>query len=143
MQREELYTYAITHFTMKHGSIYKRDGIKLDQHIHDKVQTGSVNANPVANGPQPIGEYMSLTQTPMNIDVRIDTQNGYAPPIYFFELEDDTETPGIDESLRVYDDYNNDISLISMIIKKIQTVDTPPRYERYIFRNNKWIKLIK
>ena len=68
---------------------------------------------------------------------------GYAPPIYFFELEDDTETPGIDESLRVYDDYNNDISLISMIIKKIQTVDTPPRYERYIFRNNKWIKLIK
>ena len=143
MQREELYTYAITHFMMKHGSIYKRDGIKLDQHIHDKVQTGSVNANPVANGPQPIGEYMSLTQTPMNIDVRIDTQNGYAPPIYFFELEDDTETPGIDESLRVYDDYNNDISLISMIIKKIQTVDTPPRYERYIFRNNKWIKLIK
>ena len=142
MTREELFTYAYTHFIMKRGNIYKRDGIKLEHHIDDIVQTGSVNAMPVANGPQPIGEYMSVTQSPMNIDVKIESQVGYAPPLYFFELEDDSGEYGLDESIRVYDEYDNDISLVSMIIKKIITTDDI-RYERYIFRNNKWIKIIK
>lgn len=142
MTREELFVYAYTHFIMKRGNIYKRDGIQLEHQVDDIVQTGSVNSLPVANGPQPIGEYMSVTQSPMNIDVKIESQNGYAPPLYFFEFEDDSGDYGLDDSIRVYDEYDNDISLVSMIIKKIISAEAI-RYERYIFRNNKWIKIIK
>lgn len=142
MTREELFVYAYTHFIMKRGNIYKRDGIQLEHQVDDIVQTGSVNSMPVANGPQPIGEYMSVTQSPMNIDVKIESQNGYAPPLYFFEFKDNSDEYGLDDSIRVYDEYDNDISLVSMIIKKIITTDDI-RYERYIFRNNKWIKIIK
>ena len=142
MTREELFVYAYTHFIMKRGNIYKRDGIKLEHQVDDIAQTGSVNSLPVANGPQPIGEYMSVTQSPMNIDVKIESQNGYAPPLYFFEFEDDSGDYGLDDSIRVYDEYDNDISLVSMIIKKIISAEAI-RYERYIFRNNKWIKIIK
>ena len=80
----------------------------------------------------------------MDINVDIDYTDGFAPPLYIFEMDDpDDRMSGIHSDYRIYDEMDNDITELSMIIKTVEVEEDVFAKYKYIFRNNKWIKLIK
>lgn len=141
MSRSELFSYAITHEYMKRGSIYKRDDIKMEHAVGTKVLSNPVSSLTTGVPPQLIGDYLMLNQQEVDINVSIDGIDGFDPPIYIFEYEPETSETGIPDNMRVYDIEGTDITDVSMLIKVIDR-ETHNTYEKYIFRNNKWILLI-
>ena len=141
MSRSELFSYAITHEYMKRGSIYKRDDIKMEHAVGTEVLSNPVSSLTTGVSPQLIGDYLMLNQQEVDINVSIDGADGFDPPIYIFEYEPETSETGIPDSMRVYDVEGTDITDVSMLIKVIDR-ETHNTYEKYIFRNNKWILLI-
>lgn len=144
LTRDQLYTYAITHMHMQNGLVYKRDGLNKDHAINDKVLSNPVNAKPKGVGLQPSGDFLNITKNDMDINVDIDYTDGFAPPLYIFEMDDpDDRMSGIHSDYRIYDEMDNDITELSMIIKTVEVEEDVFAKYKYIFRNNKWIKLIK
>ena len=144
LTHDQLYTYAITHMHMQNGLVYKRDGLNKDHAINDKVLSNPVNAKPKGVGLQPSGDFLNITKNDMDINVDIDYTDGFAPPLYIFEMDDpDDRMSGIHSDYRIYDEMDNDITELSMIIKTVEVEEDVFAKYKYIFRNNKWIKLIK
>ena len=144
LTRDQLYTYAITHMHMQNGLVYKRDGINKDHAINDKVLSNPVNSKPKGVGLQPSGDFLNITKNDMDINVDIDYTDGFAPPLYIFEMDDpEDRMSGIHSDYRIYDEMDNDITELSMIIKTVEVEEDVFAKYKYIFRNNKWIKLIK
>ena len=144
LTHDQLYTYAITHMHMQNGLVYKRDGLNKDHAINDKVLSNPVNAKPKGVGLQPSGDFLNITKNDMDINVDIDYTDGFAPPLYIFEMDDpDDRMLGIHSDYRIYDEMDNDITELSMIIKTVEVEEDVFAKYKYIFRNNKWIKLIK
>ena len=143
LTRDQLFTYAVTHMHMQNGLIYKRDGINKDHSANDKVLSNPVNSKPKGEGLQPSGDFLNISTNDMDIEVKIDYTDGYDPPLYIFELDDEEDrNMGIDPSYRIFDECDNDITDLSVIIKVVTEGELLRRI-KYIFRNNRWISVVK
>lgn len=91
-------------------SIYRRPHVKLFRKIGEKVVDNI--STPV--GEQPSGSFQSITSDMFDSDVVVENKKTKSNPLYIFRI-DDIDVSSL-KDFRLYDDMDNDISSISMLI---------------------------
>lgn len=128
MGLEELQAYAMMNvYTMLSDPFYHKTMISLIRHLHEQV---IVNVT-MGEGEQPTGSYMCLTSDEVDVSVKVDNTRAHAVPMYVFEMEYDNDY--IPAAYRIYDEDDNDITDLSLIICSNGL--------KFVFRNNRWVSI--
>ena len=128
MGLEELQAYAMMNvYTMLSDPFYHKTMISLIRHLHEQV---IVNAT-TGEGEQPTGSYMCLTSDEVDVSVKVDNTQAHAIPMYVFEMEYDNDY--IPAAYRIYDEDDNDITDLSLIICSNGL--------KFVYRNNRWVSI--
>lgn len=91
-------------------TIYRRPRIKLFREVGDSIVDNSWN--PI--GKQPTGAFQSVTTELFDPDVKVNNSKTSSEPLFIFRIDND-EIDSL-SGFRLYDDLDNDISEMSIII---------------------------
>ena len=92
-------------------SIYRRPEIKLFRQKGEQVVDRA--GRPL--GEQPKGQFKEITTEVFNGNVKLDSKNSVALPIFVFRIDTDDEAASLN-GFRMYDDMGNDISAYTLLI---------------------------
>ena len=128
-EAEDLVNYILDRYPTK--DVYKKDNLKVHGCAGDQVidpATGLPLGNPITGGIIPLTSEVQDTVVTYNSQIRTNTE-----PVNIFIIDDELFT-GFSNDFRVHDENGVDISSTAIIIWN---------HDKYIFRNDSWIKLSK
>lgn len=138
--------YEINRYISKtDSSYYIKPDPSLITYIHTQVVEYSddmTDVKPISK--QPTGAFVDVTTEAVDINATVNDKKVCIPPMYVFELESDIEE--IPSDYHIYDENNNDITSLCMIIQNTGNLTSyGPEYYKWIYvsatNKNGWIKI--
>ena len=110
--------------------IYKKADIKLMRYSNPDDPVIATNGSPI--GEQPKGGYENISVDISNLHMKVDNMPFSASILFIFKLDYDSSIGNLND-FRIKDENGVDISPYSLLIYN---------YQKYVFKNERWVKFI-